>query len=234
MATEVASLLGVSVPTAFRTLTALVRSGFAERNPSGSGYRPSLKVLELAGGVMGQVEVKDIVRTDLVEFAQQFGETVTLATPNKDSILFLDRVDAGNRVRFYCDIGRSLPLHAGAASRAVLAHLPDAQFEAYISRPLETLTSQTKVSARRLRQDRDEIRHKGYAVSHGEVDLGVSAVAAAILNDAGLAIASVSIANLTSTWSQTDVLRRARACRDLCARLSRRCAGVPVVTELVI
>lgn len=226
LATELASHLGVSLPTAFRTLSTLDQAGFAEREASSRGYRASLKILELGGAILNQTEVKSVVRADLLEFAQTFEESVTLAIPDKDRVVFIDRIDAGSRVRFYCDVGRSLPLHAGAVARCVLAHLPMSRFERYVSRDLEALTSRTRVSADALRSDRDEIQRRGYAISHEEVDLGVSAVAAPILNVEGMPVASLSLANLTSRWNKADVVRRARAARDLGARLSKRCAGL--------
>lgn len=235
LATELALHLSVSLPTAFRALNTLEQAGFAERDVSSRGYLASLKVLELGGAVINRTEVKTLVRADLLHFAQSFEESVTLAIPDKDRVVFIDRIDAGSRVRFYCDVGRSLPLHAGAVARCVLAHLPVSLFETYLSRDLEALTPRSRVSADALRADREEVRRRGYAISHEEVDLGVSAVAAPILNSAGTVVASFSIANLTSRWTKADVLQRARAARDLGARLSKRCAAlIATPTEQVI
>lgn len=226
LAVDVAARIGVSLPTAYRAAETLVHAGLARRDENARGYLPSMGVVELASGVLSRVDVKTVSRLHLESLAGRFSETVTLAVPEGNSIVFVDKVEGSRHVRFYCDVGRRLPLHVGAAARAVLAYLPDPLFEAYISSPLEAFTASTRVDPEELRRDRHGIRSRGYAESHDEVDDGVSGVASAIVNSDAEVLGTVSIANLSSRWSPADMQSRGAVLREITDEIGANCTGL--------
>lgn len=210
--------------TAFRAAETLVACGFARPDPSGHGYVASLDVVELAGAIIDRTSIKSIARETLAEVARTFGETVTLAIREGDHVVFIDRIEGTSNVRFFCDIGRRLPLHAGAAARCILAHLPDDDFAAYTSRTdLEALTPRTRVDQGALERDRHDIHRHGFAVSVDEVDTGVSAIGVCILNQYDEVLAAAAIANLTARWKRADIRGRAAAMREAAVRIQHRC-----------
>lgn len=224
LVSEIAEELCTSVPTAYRAAETLVACGFAQHAPTGRGYVPSLEVVELAGSIVDHLGIKAIARGVLVSVARKFGETITLATRDADDVVFIDRIEGTRDLRFYCDIGRRLPLHAGAAPRCLLAHLSDAEFETYLSHAdLRTLTPRTRVTREQLEHDRREIRRHGYSVSMDEVDLGVSAVGVPIRSPEGRVLAVIAIANLTVRWSRRDIRARASAMREAAVRIQNQC-----------
>lgn len=226
LAVDVAARIGVSLPTAYRAAETLVHAGLARHDENARGYLPSMGVVELASGVLAGVDVKTVSRLHLESLAARFLETVTLAVPEADSIVFVDKVEGSRHVRFYCDVGRRLPLHVGAAARTVLAYLPDQLFEAYISGPLECFTASTRVEPEGLRRDRHAIRTRGYAESYDEVDDGVSGVASAILNSDDEVLGTVSIANLSSRWSPADMQSRGAVLRQVADEIGANCTGL--------
>jgi len=202
---ELAQELGVSTPTAYRIMQTLVATGFARQaGVRETQYEPSFRVVELASRVLGNNDLRSALLPTLHELASQLGESVTLAVPDGMEIVFVERVTTDTKIRFYCDVGRRLPLHAGAAARAILAWLPEEVFEQYASGQLRALTSSTKHGFAELRKDRTEIRAAGYAISVDEVDLGISAVGVPLLDVNGEVIGSVAVANLTARWSESD------------------------------
>jgi IclR family acetate operon transcriptional repressor len=62
------------------------------------------------------------------------------------------------------------PLHASAASRAILSCLSDAEIEDFLNRnaPLKRFTDSTLVMPDQLREEVRRIRQRGYAVSIGD------------------------------------------------------------------
>lgn len=222
--TQIAEHLDVSHPTAFRIARTLLSESLIEFDQAARTYRASWDLVALAWNMIARAEVRDLARPAIQETVQRFGETITLAAPGGDSIVFVDRVEGTSNVRFYCDVGRRLPLHGGAAAKAILAHLPEAQFEAYISQPLASLTPATKVEPETLRQERRQIRRNGYSISVDEVDIGVSAVGVPILNQDGDVIGAAAIADLTAKWDEKDFEERAEAMLALAAKLNKKCA----------
>lgn len=223
LASELAELLDVSTPTAFRAAETLVVAGYAKRGPSDKGYLPSLEIVELAGDVVDNLGIRDPAREILAEAARAHGETVMMAIRDRGHVIFIDRMEGTKSLRFYCDLGRRLPLHAGAAGRCILANLDDEVHSAYIAREdLERMTPRTLVEPDQLLQDRRAIQDRGYAVSVDQVDWGVSAVGVPIINLRGEALAVITIANRTSQWRSRDIENRARLLREAAARIQRR------------
>lgn len=229
LAARLATELGTSPATAFRVAETLVHAGFARREAFGPGYVPTMDVVELSGLILGRTEITGLARPALTRLARRFGETVTLAVPDGDHVVFVDRIEGARTVRFYCDIGRRLPLHAGAAARCVMAHLPQHRFDAFLTAERERLTPSTRTSADELIADRAAIRAAGYAESLDEVDIGVSAVGVPILNADGKVLAAVAIASLSVRWGSEDRAARATAMRAVAVELCT--AGGPLPAE---
>ncbi|MGH3319173.1 MAG: IclR family transcriptional regulator [Streptosporangiaceae bacterium] len=220
----VATRLDVSEATAYRIIQTLVQHDFVRPAGERAGYQATLRVVELAGDVIDHTEIKDIIRPTFQHVAETFDESVTVAAPDGDHIVFVDRLPALTNVHFYCDVGRRLPLHVGAAARCVLAHLNDEFFDRYLTRPLTRSTPSTKHTPEELRADRKKILTDGYAVSVDEVDVGISAVGVPVVNREGHVLAAVTIANLTVRWSEPEIIERADALLDAARGLSAECA----------
>lgn len=219
----IARELAVSMPTAFRAAETLVACGFVRHARDGQGYLPSLQVLELGAEIIEHIGIKQISREVLEEVKRQFGEPMTIAVREDDVVVFIDRIEGTRGLRFYCDIGRQLPLHAGAAARSLLAFLPEAEFEAYVtSGQLKVFTERTRTDPAALRRDRELIRRVGYAVSIDEVDVGVSAVGVPIFDLRDRVVAVVSVANMTPRWGAPEIEARGRALLEAAGRIRRQ------------
>ena len=77
-------------------------------------------------------------------------------------------------------------MHAGAASKILLAHLEDEKIETFLkTQKLVKYTGKTIVDPDKLRKEIKGIRKAGYAFSEEEIDLGVRALAAPIFDHEG-------------------------------------------------
>lgn len=148
---------------------------------------------------------------------------MTLAVPDGAEVLFVDRITGNRHVEFYCDVGRRLPLHVGAASRATLAHYPSEFFDQYAEGALPAFTHATLTTAQQLYADRESIRTRGFAVSQEDVEVGISAVAAPILNKRGEVLGAAAIANLSARWSDEDIEARGEEISRTCQEIGDRC-----------
>jgi DNA-binding IclR family transcriptional regulator len=89
--------------------------------------------------------------------------------------------------------GLRFPLHAQAAGKAILAHLPDDRITEIIeTTSLEPVTERTITDEDELRAELDRITDDGYAVDSEQLVSGVAIAAAPILVD-GEPVGSVSI-----------------------------------------
>jgi len=85
-------------------------------------------------------------------------------------------------------------LYAGATGHVLLAGMDPAKVEEYIAstklQPLQPLTI-TDVAV--LRRKIEEVRRLGYALSAGEVNVGIAAMSAPITDQSGKTIAALSV-----------------------------------------
>lgn len=197
--TEIHQAVGIPKMKAHRALKTLVANEFVLQNPKTKKFSLHYSVLSLARKFQSGRSVLTIAHGVLQDLALRLGEDITLAVmgENQREVIFVDRLFGGSRISFYCDVGRRLPLHVGAAAKALLANLPEAQFERYLSEftPVQ-VSPHTIVDPEKIRAERRDILAKGYSCSNQEVDAGVSAVGACILDAAGYPAASIAVASL--------------------------------------
>ncbi|KRA24468.1 hypothetical protein ASD65_08565 [Microbacterium sp. Root61] len=219
-----AAHLECSEVSAYRAAQTLIASGFIRAATGGrSGYLPSWKLVELAAPMLARNELRSFAQPVLRSLADKYDESITLAIPAGSKALFVDRISVNRSIEFYCDIGRRLPLHIGAASRAILAHYPAQLFEQYIAGDLTSMTAATTTSPDLLREDRVSIRAQGYSVSREDVEIGITGVAAPILNRNGEILGAAAIANVSARWDEDDIRERGEAMIRVCAEISTRC-----------
>ncbi len=200
--TEIAALLSLNKSTAFRILATLEAMGYLERDAASRRYRPSLKVLHLGFGAINRLEVRQVARPHLEAVAQELDETVSLSVLYGTDIIYIDRVRNRAIVGVVLDIGSHVPAHCTTMGKVLLANLPTDELKAFIQMAdLARYTTRTVTDKDVLLAELEAIRKNGYAVSDGELAIGLRAAGAAILDHNGKAIAAIGISGSMSTIS---------------------------------
>ena len=205
---EITSHVKISKMKVFRALNTLVAAGFVSQNPVNRKYRLHYGLLELSDKILRRENIRNISHDRLQNLALEIGEDITMAVLDKDQmeIVFIDRLRGGSRISFFCDVGKHLPLHIGAAAKSILAYLPENEFETYLEEfsPVK-ISPFTVIDQEELRKQRKRIQQNGYAVSDQEVDEGVSAVGVCILNANGYPVAALAIASLSIQMTEDKI-----------------------------
>jgi DNA-binding IclR family transcriptional regulator len=221
---KLAAELDTSEVAAFRVASTLIAAGYVRQAASGAGYDMTWQIVEMSRALLDRTDLRKVAEDRLSALANHYTECITVAIPDGDHVVFVDRINGDLNVHFFCDIGKRLPLHVGAASRAILAFAPQTLVTEYLTRPLPRYTDATQVDRALVAQDLAQIRDAGYAVSAGDVEIGISAVAAPILNAKSEVLGAAAIANITAKWSDEDVLERGERMVEVCREISRDCA----------
>ena len=225
-ASQVAELLEISKPTAFRLLAALRRRGFVEQCTGTRGYRlgPAFRalaarsdaptVIALASPVMGELRTST-------------GETVNLATVQRGRIVYAAILDSVHPLRMSATVGEELHPHATALGKAVLA-AERAELRAGFlgAEPFVALTDRTITSRRVLEADLAATEGRGYAVDDEESALGAVCIGAAILGADGRPVGALSI-------SAPLARLPARTHRTMGRILKHRCEGISAELALL-
>lgn len=190
---EVATVIGVHKSTASRLMGALQVRGLVEVGGDRGRYRLGYGILRLAGAMGGRLDVTSQGGEICGELAERLGETVNIAVLQGDSVINVYQAHGGGAISVDNWIGRPTPLHATSSGKVLLAHLSKAQQDKFIDAGLTSFTPDTVADARVLRRQLAQVHADGYAVTVGEYETGLNAVAAPVFNTSGVAIAAVSL-----------------------------------------
>ena len=119
-------------------------------------------------------------------------------------------------------VGRSLPVHATASGKVLLAHLADAESEVALEGSLVAHTHRTITRPAELRRQLDVVRAQGFAFDDEELELGVRAVSAPVRDREGNVIAALSVTCPTSRLPLDRVPAIAAEARQAADAISRR------------
>lgn len=220
--TEIARRLGLGKSAVHRALEGLVAGGLVMREPESSLYRLGPRAIELGLRAVGAADIRALALPFLFDLRDATGETATLSLLIGSERAHLAQIESEQEVRMSVELGRRLPLYAGASGHAILAFLPDDQLAAYFATvPLTPLTQATITDERRLRTALERTRALGYAVSAGERSRWASAVAAPV-RSRGTVIGSVGICGPHERFTPDQITRFAEAVTAASAEISDR------------
>ena len=225
---ELARRLGAPRASVFRLLHTLEQLGFVERVGDSSSYRLGIAVLRLGFEYLAALELTEHGRPVLDTLRDATGYSAHLVVRDGTEVVFIAKAP-GNRASFHSiQVGARLPAHATVLGRATLTGLDVAALTAIFgSAPLKTFTTQTPASVKKLKAMIDADRTRGYGVSEGGFETGISTIAAPVSNERGEVCAAVSI---TIPAQQIDAATQSRLAPHVCAaaaQLSQRIRHLP-------
>ena len=211
---EIAQAVGLPAPTVHRLVATLIASGFLSRGSDGRQLRLGPEVSRLVTPMLDSRSVPEVVRPHLERLAARTGETTNLAVLVGADVVYLDGVRGQRMLSTFAAPGNPAPAHATALGKCLLAQLDDAQVrqvmgpEPYVRRTRATVTSWSG-----LRRDLARVRHDDVAVSRGEFEDDLVAVAVALPAVSGSAPLAVNVALPVTRASDREMRRLVSALR---------------------
>jgi DNA-binding IclR family transcriptional regulator len=221
--TELADRLGLHKSTVHRFMVNLDAAGLVERNPRTGRYRLGLRIFELGGLVMQQMNLWDEALPFLEGLVHDTGETGHLAVLDGGEAIYIERVEARRALRVPSAIGRGYPAHATNLGKVLLADLPDERVEEIVAeRGLAAYTPHTITDADRLTAELERIRALGYAVDNEEYDEGLRCIGAPVRDHSGHVVAALGIGGPVTRITPDRVDELAELVMTAARGLSRR------------
>lgn len=191
---EIARLVELAPSTTHRLLGTMQAHGFVRQTADGSRYALGAELLRLAEA-HHTFALGELARPVMVELRDSTEETVALHIVNdRPARVVVDQVESRHALRrTYTDVGETIPIHAGAASRILLANLPRPMRERVVSARLRDPRTGEILDPDALRDNLAEVRQLGYATSIEERLPGISAVAVGIRDHGGHVVAALNV-----------------------------------------
>ena len=223
---ELAADAGLPKSTASRILGALERNGLVEQEGMRGAFRAGPVMARFAGRGISLRRLAELSEVPMAALAEATGETINVAIAGPAGVEHVTQIDSRHYLGTSHWVGRRVPYHCSANGKVLLA------FSAAGANAgdLEPRTSRTITEPARLAAELERVRRDGFAAAVDELELGLSAVAAPVLDDSGRAIAALSVSGPTLRLSprriaelRPVVIRQARALGE---KLANREEGV--------
>lgn len=212
---ELAAEVGVSKSAAQRMLSALVEAGLAVQHADSRRYSLGPLSLVLGTAYQRRIDLRALASAPMTALRDLTGETVGLSVSVGEELLHIDQVESRSELRRMFEIGKPLPLWAGAPSRVLLADLPDDEVARIVGAHRASLVvPASPPTPDELIASVRECRARGYGVALGETIPGVNTVAAPVRRQDGRTAATISI---TGPAHRVDEARIAAMVPDLLA-----------------
>jgi DNA-binding IclR family transcriptional regulator len=234
---DLVAALALPRTSVYRILNSLETHGMVRRSGEGA-YSLGPRLLTLAARVAAQGQQYDIAALagpHLERLAHELGEACKISALDADGVLVLAAMQGSREFALSVMPGQRLPLHAGAASKVLMASLEADDLERALESPLAAYTSRTIVDRRKLRAELARVRRQGFANDRGEYAPSVHAFAAPIRDPNGKVVAALSVPYLAGAEaSRAEEIRLAvidaaeAIAADIPARMNRRASAVAV------
>lgn len=194
---ELSDELDLPMSTVHSHLSTLVQEEYVVRD--GQTYRVGVGILELGVYAREQVDIYEIAKSEVTALADETGEHASLMVEEHGRGVYLQREQRGQPLDVDVRVGSSVPLHATALGKAILAYMPAERVEGILdARPLEQFTPQTVTDPEAIEDELATVRETGVAVDDEERVRGLRCVAAPILSTEDRVLGSVSVSGPAS------------------------------------
>lgn len=192
-AADIGQALGIPSASLFRTLRRMLDRGFLQKDPA--GYRLGLKILTLAYSVSLNLDLRDRMAPAMHRLLADSGETVELAIPDGDSLLFIDKLESSEAMRIFAAPGRRFDQHhATGPGKVLLAFTDEPRRSQLLKEPLQRFTRRTITDIDQLEHELDLIRRTGVAMDDQEGRIGVRRFTAPVFDHRRQLVAVIGFA----------------------------------------
>ncbi|GAB2742936.1 IclR family transcriptional regulator [Salinifilum aidingensis] len=211
---DLTAVSGLAKTTVLRLVSTLERRGLLWSEPDGRiTVGPGL--LRWSNLARTAWQVPESARGTMRELAAATGETVNLYVRADRSRICIEQQEGTGTVRHLVRVGDELPLWAGAASKVLLSDVDDEVLAAVLEH------DPRRRAASAVRAEVTAAAQAGFAVSHGEREVGASGVAAPVVDEHGRVLAALAVGGPTPRFTERAVEEFSGAVIDAAARISR-------------
>ena len=169
--------VGLHKSTVHRLALSLESRGWLAREAESGRYRIGIRFVTVArsgnaGDSFGEIHPL------LAELSEEINETAILSVWDGRKVICVDKVETSRRIQISSRIGNSFPICAGGTGFAVLIGMPEEMARDIMENTeLVAYTPRTVTDPEKLLERYREMKKRGYVISSGQVDPGVTGIA---------------------------------------------------------
>ncbi len=222
---EISRRLKLATSTTCYILSSLEREGYVKRTGERGRYEIGMKIIALAHGALREMGLRRAAEPILHRLVAETGHSALIGVLENGLVMIVDKVEQPDLASLDMDIGVRYPAHSTALGKVLLANLPPEELSALIDKSASGRSFRPGTpSPKEVLRELSLVKKQGYSVSDGHLFIGFRAIAAPILDAAGVVRAAVSATGISRrtgrSQSDTDITTSIlRAAREISARL---------------
>jgi DNA-binding IclR family transcriptional regulator len=174
--TEISNELRIPKSTVFSILSTLTETSFLEKEAN--HYMLGMKILRLSNIIRSENKIKDIILPELNQLHNKVNETINLTRIYEYRAIYIESLHSNHPIRPQSSIGITAPLYCTGVGKAMLAFQDDKYIEEYVNKVKLIKHTETTITTRKkLLEELEKIRKKGYANDISEFEEGVRCIA---------------------------------------------------------
>ena len=214
-------VLGLPKPTIHRLFHRLEEEGFLQRDIDGRSYSAGQRLRKMSVNVLSSSRVRTVRLAVLNALTEDVGETCNIATPDRDGMVYLDRVETKWPLRIQLPIGTTVPFHCTASGKMYLSSLAPRHLAKYLSAAiLDQHTTKSMTDPQMLLEEIELTRERGYSTDNEEFMDGMVAIAVPIHDNHGRLMSTLSVHAPTQRVTLSDLEQHLELFRQAAADLS--------------
>ncbi|MBK1787613.1 IclR family transcriptional regulator [Prauserella cavernicola] len=185
---------GMPKPTLHRMLQQLESAGLLIRQADGRHYGTGVRLRRLAENLLLNATHYGARHAVLKNLVEELGESCNITTLSGNEIVYLDRVETPEPLRFYLRPGSRVPVHCSASGKMILSQLSPSQRAKLLAHaPLKPYTSKTVTGLDALEEEFTRVRKDGFALDDEEFLPGLVCVAVLVPAPSGRSNLAVAV-----------------------------------------
>lgn len=201
---ELAEQTGLDRAVARRLILTLVDLGYAKK--TGRTFELTPQILSLGHSFLSSHGFGTLMTRELDRLSIEIGETVSVSVWSGKSVTTIARSNAAGRHVVTDSLGTSLPLHASAAGRVLIAGLPMNEIERLLKNTdLKRFTANTLVKPSDVLASIERFRQRGWLISDEELEIGLLSAAVPLRDASGNILASLNVSSQTSRTTKDQL-----------------------------
>lgn len=207
---DICTRTGLNTSTAHRMLKALQKTGFVVQHAADGNYSPGPAVVALSRVVLGAMNpnmITAVCRPHLDRLRDETGETVGLHIPSGSGRVCVAEAESRHLMRMSTGVATAFPWHAGAASKALLSAMPEADREVALNHSdWRDVAGGTGPDRELFLKQVEQAAQDGFATSTGETVAGASAIAVPIRGVGRQPVAAINITGPAVRWTHDRMI----------------------------
>jgi DNA-binding IclR family transcriptional regulator len=177
---------GLPKPTLHRMLQQLEGAGLLVRQSDGRHYGTGTRLRRLAEDLLLNATQHGARHAVLRNLVEEIGESCNVTALSGNEVVYLDRVETPEPLRFFLHAGSRVPVHCSASGKMILSQLSPSQRRKLLAHaPLKQYTPNTVTDLDLLEEELKRVRRDGFALDDEEFLPGLVCVAVLVPTDTG-------------------------------------------------